>query len=705
VTRRTFAPSAGSRLGSMVAGAGLVALALNMTLLTVPREAALAASHSKINGMTRGLLCPVGQVGCVTWENASSGIEPWEFSTSKELTPAGGSMSASATAKLTQTILADGTLGSATMTAVLDTELVGGGSAQAFVQFNGDFETLASSIEVIGSASSETHGSVLVGGGATVQVQIDCESNGAIDATMQSSAGASGGAADVPMDATKAGSVGGTVAVASSGGRPGFCSVEVSMAADADTNRGASGTEAGSGKATLSLTILAADNSPSPTPDVDSDGDGMLDSWETDGIPYDDADGVSHRYVIDCDGDGQSDADPKHKDVFVEIDSMEGAGLAPTAADLQPVVDAFAGAPVANPDPSIGITLHTCLDETDLPVTPFLHGWPEFDAVAKVHFGTKAERVDTNALDLLAAKREVFHHAIFGNLCCGDTTSGKGELPGNELFVTLGGWSTPGGTTQQKAAAFMHELGHNLGLGHGGRDPATGPDKINYKPNYYSLMNYTWQFAQPWMAPGTWPLDPGRPGYSAAALADLDESALDECTDFTIGTLRGFIIPFTHTKSNGFAEVLEGLVVPETGFDWNGDKVNPASCDVREAVDLDQFYDDLRVSPGELLRGREDWSQIVFDFRGAPSFAEGAHESHEEPDITVEIDEHLEGILPRYDAATVAQVEAEREALARSLPVGGRAPSVAVVGAVVVGAVVVVLGGLLVARRRRSPGS
>ena len=37
----------------------------------------------------------------------------------------------------------------------------------------------------------------------------------------------------------------------------------------------------------------------------------------------------------------------------------------------------------------------------------------------------------------------------------------------------------------------MHELGHNLGLEHGGRDP------VNCKPNYLSIMSYTLQFETP----------------------------------------------------------------------------------------------------------------------------------------------------------------------------------------------------------------
>ena len=40
----------------------------------------------------------------------------------------------------------------------------------------------------------------------------------------------------------------------------------------------------------------------------------------------------------------------------------------------------------------------------------------------------------------------------------------------------------------EDALLFIHELGHNLGLKHG------GTDNLNYKPNYLSVMNYFFQF-------------------------------------------------------------------------------------------------------------------------------------------------------------------------------------------------------------------
>ncbi len=42
-------------------------------------------------------------------------------------------------------------------------------------------------------------------------------------------------------------------------------------------------------------------------------------------------------------------------------------------------------------------------------------------------------------------------------------------------------------TRQEESGKIMHELGHNLGLRHG------GDENVNYKPNYLSIMNYSFQ--------------------------------------------------------------------------------------------------------------------------------------------------------------------------------------------------------------------
>ena len=85
----------------------------------------------------------------------------------------------------------------------------------------------------------------------------------------------------------------------------------------------------------------------------DTDGDALSDGWEVTG---------------DLDGDGSQDldlpalgADPRHQDIFVELDYMKGHRLAPKA--LQAVRAAFAAGPAINPDGTSGIHLH--IDEDD----------------------------------------------------------------------------------------------------------------------------------------------------------------------------------------------------------------------------------------------------------------------------------------------------------------------------------------------------
>ena len=62
----------------------------------------------------------------------------------------------------------------------------------------------------------------------------------------------------------------------------------------------------------------------------------------------------------------------------------------------------------------------------------------------------------------------------------------------SDFLVTLGGagWFNKPNAGQYKytqVGTFVHELGHNLGLKHG------GTDHTQYKPNLLSLMNYAFQ--------------------------------------------------------------------------------------------------------------------------------------------------------------------------------------------------------------------
>lgn len=73
---------------------------------------------------------------------------------------------------------------------------------------------------------------------------------------------------------------------------------------------------------------------------------------------------------------------------------------------------------------------------------------------------------------------------------------------GNDVLVTLGGFSIDQtgrlGNAFRQSQTLAHEVGHNLGLRHGGVDNQTssipGP---NFKPDYTSLMNYAYQLCNP----------------------------------------------------------------------------------------------------------------------------------------------------------------------------------------------------------------
>src|SRR5262249_46297678 len=156
---------------------------------------------------------------------------------------------------------------------------------------------------------------------------------------------------------------------------------------------------------------------------VDSDGDGIPDDWETNGINY-------NGTVYKIPG-----ADPKHKDVYVEVDAMsqdlDGNGklnitneaaikkdinldgsvssstqinenLRPAPGVLQAVANAFAAAPVTNPDHTSGVRLHfdgdaDGVDDGNIPLASWgsatsANPWPGFEAVKAKYFGTQAER-------------------------------------------------------------------------------------------------------------------------------------------------------------------------------------------------------------------------------------------------------------------------------------------------------------------------
>jgi uncharacterized repeat protein (TIGR01451 family) len=358
----------------------------------------------------------------------------------------------------------------------------------------------------------------------------------------------------------------------------------------------------------------------------DRDGDGLQDTWETNGI--------------DFDGNGTIDlalnlppfnANPDRKDIFVEVDYMacSAGGCAPgdthshqpQPGALQDVVDAFAKAPVHNPSGPDGITLHAMEDEAVPEAAQVLfqtNGPGTYDDFNDIKdgnpagpctgfFGTAAERANPDCANILGAKRAVFQYNVFGhNYTESPGSSGISELNpkgGNDFMVTLGGFTAGGiaangGLRASEAATFMHELGHNLSLTHGG-----GPDAINCKPNYLSLMSYSLQFAN---IDNTRPLD-----YSSQALPPLNETALP--TSGGVGGPAG--------RNTVIGQAGNPVVAPADGpIDWDGKGGNKGDVDYIASINPGC----QNPTPGETnLVGWDDWSNLVYNFRNSPMYSDG----------------------------------------------------------------------------------
>ncbi len=200
-------------------------------------------------------------------------------------------------------------------------------------------------------------------------------------------------------------------------------------------------------------------------------------------------------FAVDTDNDGLTDdveaqlgSSPLHKDIFVYINSFvwNGKNLKPRGNFTQIVKAVFSTAPVTNPDGSTGINLHVEMGP-NIHTDTIISTWDEFDFFKDQY--------------LPASKRGTHHYCLFiGEMNVGGELSISGmsrngaafKQGASDFMVALGhpawfNWPTSALYKWTQAGTFIHELGHNLGLMHG------GGDHISYKPNHLSLMSYAYQ--------------------------------------------------------------------------------------------------------------------------------------------------------------------------------------------------------------------
>lgn len=330
---------------------------------------------------------------------------------------------------------------------------------------------------------------------------------------------------------------------------------------------------------------------------IDTDGDKLPDTWEISGY--------------DANGDGEIDIDfpamganPYRKDLFVEMDWMPradgGVELAPVE-DLDRIVDVFAKYPIRNPDGSTGISLH--LDAGDARGEKYNLGG-----------GNQVEynRLDNHLNDLATIKNQpgnfdpartgIFYYMIWADLYSNGSSSGVAWSPGMDFLVTVGQTYYGRASSNIRVGTFIHEFGHNLALGHGGND------NINYKPNYLSVMNYSYQFnGVPRVSGGNYF------GFSNRQGLTLDENAIIESRG-----LGPAAAGYTYTNSRFSLS----RAAAHKNLDFNKNGVIDADP-IKVDINNDGQYTQL-TAPNDLLLMRFQSRK----FAGGASLDEHDHEPH-----------------------------------------------------------------------------
>lgn len=342
--------------------------------------------------------------------------------------------------------------------------------------------------------------------------------------------------------------------------------------------------------------------------ETDTDGDGLLDDWETNGWVDNDGDGVLGAGDFDFSTlPAANQPDVNHKDLYVEVDWMvvdnnsdgdatdigehshamaaAAPGSTPTGTPVDPVIAAFASAPVTNPDGVNGINLHVDVGQMGgggpIPETVAIDFDSGFETVKQANFN--------------AARQRVFRYAIRKH-----EGSGRGEIWGNDFW-----WNYSTALTQ--ATGFMHELGHTIGLRHG------GGDNINCKPNYFSIMSYAYQLTG--ITPG------GTVDFSREQLGALLENNLDETQP--LGDPNGYQAIFS---SGGSVIGPNANTAGNVAINWDQDGTLD---ETGVSVDLNVFDqcngNPAAASPGQTMAGWDDWDNVRYNFLSSPHFVDGIH--------------------------------------------------------------------------------
>jgi hypothetical protein len=399
---------------------------------------------------------------------------------------------------------------------------------------------------------------------------------------------------------------------------------------------------------------------------VNTSGDGISDAAKTQGYIDVNANGV-YDPDIDVPLPG---ADPNNADVYLHYDYMVAGAHDhnPPAQAIQWMVDAFA---------AHGVTLHINPVHNAIPetgqkvVTNQNSGPPDFSlnpaCAGDVSTGGAVSTLALLQQYLPSNMKLAYHYMVFAHYStCPDAAHcsacapgsesscvevptgpppfgavGDAQINGNKGIVSLGAYVDADVPIPLEtwAGVTMHELGHNFGLVHGGIT-SSGPDCSNQKPNYISVMNYS--FATSGVPVTATPGDPFpkscitdadctppahcsgpngsnpntcvRIDYSSVLLPDLNENNLNETVGLNISPNSTDLSVF---YTNGGTTT---VFAPTNGspIDWNQDGI----IEIDACADISGTSTASCGSLPTLLGANPDWANLNFHFQCSDNFGE-----------------------------------------------------------------------------------
>ena len=250
--------------------------------------------------------------------------------------------------------------------------------------------------------------------------------------------------------------------------------------------------------------------------------------------------------------------------------------------------------------------------------------WSGFKNLESEILSPNKNRIGPSVLNILDAENLIYYHAIFVHnlerevwlddaktipllvdgsiLRVDDSISGCADPPNRHLVVSLGSFKKSLNVTatgdvrsnpEYEGGTLLHELGHTLGLHHG------GGDEYAYKPNYLSVMSYNLQFPD---LVGMRALD-----FSRCEMPPLNESGLNESAGTGQSCPNG-LQTFIGYKEKEICP--PGKIYPSgVPLDWNMNRVNESLSNSTHDIDCNS---NLTV-----MNGHDDWSNLHYLLNGS----------------------------------------------------------------------------------------